>query len=226
MPNNSGPHNATNRKNYWMPTNVAKDKIIGHTGNLNGFVRGRCQKADPNALPTVYFTVGHFTQAHHEDWNLGWENYEGWQCRFFGNIHKNKLQDVHFHKVDPQTKKTILVTPDQHFQDLTDNGVNRFQGGRAEDIRSWRLQLLRDENDNYKLREFWIMEGKTGDKENERFPHRSRNFFMPVTAATKDTLWKQVEPYVQSSHQSGARPGPSSPKSPRAGPSSSKRPGS
>jgi hypothetical protein len=56
-----------------FPADLNKDMIIGYTWSKTDY-------------PTVYFTSGHYTQKHAERWNLGWDSYEGWECKFFGNV--------------------------------------------------------------------------------------------------------------------------------------------
>src|SRR5258705_4203814 len=147
MPN-AKPHDATNPKRNLMPASATKDKIIGYTGNLDGHLSGLVRDPQPDARPTVYFTVGHFTQAHSKDWNVGWESHAGWECRFFGNIEESKLKHLHFH--DPPTKK-VITNPTEHRQALNGSGKNRFQGWMADDISNWKLGLLGDETSNHRI---------------------------------------------------------------------------
>ncbi len=162
MPNSSGSHSAKNPKTALIPSNVTKEKIIGYTGELN-------------SKPTVYFTLGHFTQDHSHKWNIGWDGYAGWQCKFFGNVPRGS--DHHSHN----------LAPDEYVQKLERIGYNRFIGGK------WDLTARQGELTGHQLREFWIR--GAGVAPRDRFAHPSRNPFVPVSnmdSATRATLWEQV----------------------------------
>ena|SRR5712664_1018651 len=162
MPNASGSHSARNAKTISIPSNVTKEKIIGYTGELE-------------KTPTVYFTLGHFTQDHPDKWNIGWDGYESWQCKFFGNVPKGS--DDH----------SANLHPDEYVRKLERIGYNRFVGGR------WDLSIRPKELQGHRLREFWVR--GAGVQSKDRFAHPSRNCFTPVSnmdGEIREKLWGQV----------------------------------
>jgi len=176
MPNSRGPHSKHNKgKPLVLPRHPGV--IIGYTGDLNDF-------------PTVYFTCGHYTQRHQMDWDVGWDSYVGWECRFFGNVPKGSDESSH------DAEKRVLG-PVDYVTKLEWLGENRFKGGQAEDLSNWNLDLNLD-NDTQKpmrLREFWIRGGGDILKEEDRFAHPSRHHFIPVRlsdASTRMQLWNRL----------------------------------
>ena len=156
MPN----HHEKNRKPLQPPNDPGL--IIGYTGDLND-------------CPTIYFTTGHYTQRHPEEWNVGWENCKHWQCLYFANVLRT---DKHSSHKNTMSKSAYLTK----LQNLGRN--DRVQGKDPEQLASWNLKMLGDENNSYQLREFWIK--NPGNQPDERFPHKSRNEFTPVPQSSKD----------------------------------------
>jgi hypothetical protein len=179
MPNKSGPHSKSNPKTSKIPANITADMILGYTGVLQPV-----GAIGPIALPpTVYFTRGHFTQAHGHDWNVGWDSYEGWDCKFFGNVLESGDQSSHI-RVGQNIEN---IPPDKYVQKLSKIGYNRFVGGK------WDLSTRQNELRGHILREFWIQ--RAGVQNEDRFAHPSRNCFIPVRAtdkATRRRLWEQI----------------------------------
>jgi hypothetical protein len=181
MPNANGPHHKGN-KGKPLPLPAVTGEIIGYTGDLND-------------CPTVYFTLGHYTQKHTEDWDVGWDSCAGWECMFFGNVHsKPKRQDGKdadsFHDVQKQP----LFSPDDYVLHLKTLGKNRFKGGKVDKLSNWNLDVNLDGKtggQQLRLREFWIRKG--GLVEENRFAHPSRGHFIPVNDVhTKKQLLDQV----------------------------------
>jgi len=168
-----------------LPANVTKEKIIGYTGTRH-------------KNPTVYFTLGHFTQVHTNAWNIGWDSYAGWQCKFFGNIREMDERNgkASSHTIRGGKKET--VPPDDYVAKLEMLGHNRFaRGGQDFD-----LKTLGDEKPNYILREFWIR--GNGEEEKDRFAHPSRHWFIPVKdEATRAELWGEVYARLTASQKIG-----------------------
>ena len=196
-------HDSSNPKRSWIPSDVTKNQIIGYTGNLHGSKRGPLQKNDePKACPTVYFTCGHFTQAHGEEWNVGWESYKGWECKFFGNIpdadqrkqRNGKRGTGKANSTRPRQGGGMENIPtDEHVRTLKTLGKNRIKAPDTADLTNWNLSPLGDENSKYVLREVWIKSGTTGDIKDSRFAHPSRHWFIPVNdERTRANLWGQV----------------------------------
>lgn len=147
MPNASGPHGAKNPKNRGLPTTLTKADIIGYTPPQPGKPR-----------PTVYFTSGHLTIWHPDDWNIGWDSCEGWIPLFFGNVLKKDYEAGKDSSHDakhrsPGNPKGNIPPPD-YIAKLKALGHNRVTGAKPNLLRNWDLQT-RDETDRI-LREFWI----------------------------------------------------------------------
>jgi hypothetical protein len=167
MPNGRGLHEANNAKPLYLPNPVPR--IIGYTGVFNDY-------------PTVYFTLGHYTQKHEQKWDVGWEDCEGWECKFFGNVRSKpprkdgKAADS-FHDVQ---QHSLFSKPDDYVLCLNGLGKNRFTGTPvADNLSNWNLNENLDNNpQDLRLREFWIRNG--GKKREDLFAHPSRGHFIPL----------------------------------------------
>ena len=167
MPNARGPHSAGNLKPQNVPSNVGYRDVIGYTRDPK----------NPGGPVTVYTTRGHFTQHHGEQWNVGWDSYDGWQCKFFGNVLRSGNHSSHTGQQN--------IAPAQYVANLETIGYNRFVGGR------WDLSRREHELHGHLLREFWIRGNGLDDV--NRFAHPSRSCFIPVESdRAKQMLWGQL----------------------------------
>jgi hypothetical protein len=185
-------HDPIDPKRNWIPSGVTQNKIIGYTGDLHG---------KKNDRPTVYFTCGHFTQAHGKKWNEGWESYEGWECKFFGNVPDSDQRKPRYRKRGTGKANSTReingrmenIPTDEYVKTLKTIGKNRIKRPNTADLASWNLSRLGDENKDYVLREVWIKEKTNGDVKDSRFAHPSRHWFTPVNdEQTRANLWRQV----------------------------------
>ncbi len=187
MPNGSGPHGDTNVKGPDFPASLNPGMIIGYTGSVTDY-------------PTVYFTAGHYTQKHRERWNIGWDSYEGWECKFFGNVPIPDPKNTPRNAKDPDSSSDAqghALPVDGYVKKLEGLGKNRFKGGNTQNLNNWNLDKTRDTrpaaDQILRLREFWIRGAGTPSR--DRFPHPSRHEFIPVPFSEKkvrDELWNQV----------------------------------
>lgn len=70
-----------------------EDSVIGYTSPARiQWVGERPSFDQLESFPSVYYKDGHATIDHRARGNIGWENFAGWKCLFFGNVPRQYVE--------------------------------------------------------------------------------------------------------------------------------------